>query len=276
MWPPPFPQPGRDRRFSEGEQLRLRPGRRHLDQGHLQGPLPMPRRSSALGTVLDQLLQLVFDAVPAVRLGSKQSGWGRSRWATRPSRAYTEVKAGDDPAVSTGAAAVPCPAPRFRLVAACGSQSPRLHLLSARLAPYGACCMVDITPLWLAHANGHDPCWASTVGAPWGITRGVRWCCLSSRRGPTAVTGTNPVARQRELVSRLRGLRNEKGLTVEEVAARLLCSITKISRLDNLACRPSLRDVRDLCALYEVDESTSAELMSLAREAREPGWWTKY
>jgi transcriptional regulator with XRE-family HTH domain len=90
------------------------------------------------------------------------------------------------------------------------------------------------------------------------------------------VTGTNPVARQRELGSRLRGLRNEKGMTVEEVAARLLCSITKISRLETAVRRPSLRDVRDLCALYEVDESTSAELMSLAREAREPGWWTKY
>jgi hypothetical protein len=28
--------------------------------------------------------------------------------------------------------------------------------------------------------------------------------------------------------------------------------------------------------LYEIDEQTSRELMSLAREAREPGWWTEY
>jgi transcriptional regulator with XRE-family HTH domain len=90
------------------------------------------------------------------------------------------------------------------------------------------------------------------------------------------VTGASPVARQRELGTRLRGLRNEKGMTVEEVAARLLCSTTKISRLETAARRPSLRDVRDLCALYEVDESTSVELMNLARQAREPGWWTKY
>jgi transcriptional regulator with XRE-family HTH domain len=90
------------------------------------------------------------------------------------------------------------------------------------------------------------------------------------------VTGASPVARQRELGMRLRGLRNEKGMTVEEVAARLLCSTTKVSRLETAARRPSLRDVRDLCALYEVDESTSVELMNLAREAREPGWWTKY
>jgi hypothetical protein len=65
-------------------------------------------------------------------------------------------------------------------------------------------------------------------------------------------------------------------MTVEGVAAQLLCSTTKISRLETAARRPSLRDVRDLCVLYEVDEATSAELMNLAREAREPGWWTKY
>lgn len=90
------------------------------------------------------------------------------------------------------------------------------------------------------------------------------------------MAGTSPTARQRELGTRLRGLRNEHGMTVEEVAAKLLCSTTKISRLETGARRPSLRDVRDLCALYEVDESTSHEFMSLAREAREQGWWTQY
>jgi transcriptional regulator with XRE-family HTH domain len=90
------------------------------------------------------------------------------------------------------------------------------------------------------------------------------------------VTGTSPVARQHELGTRLRSLRNEHGMTVEEVAAKLLCSTTKISRLETAVRRPSLRDVRDLCALYEVGESASHELMSLAREAREQGWWTQY
>jgi transcriptional regulator with XRE-family HTH domain len=65
-------------------------------------------------------------------------------------------------------------------------------------------------------------------------------------------------------------------MTVEQVAERLLCSTTKISRLETGARRPSLRDVRDLCELYELDESTSAELMSLAREARTAGWWAQY
>jgi transcriptional regulator with XRE-family HTH domain len=90
------------------------------------------------------------------------------------------------------------------------------------------------------------------------------------------VPGTSPTIRQWELGKRLRDLRNQQGLTVEEVAEKLLCSATKISRLETAARRPSLRDVRDLCALYGVDASISAEFMSLARGAREAGWWTQY
>ena len=90
------------------------------------------------------------------------------------------------------------------------------------------------------------------------------------------MTGTSPTVRQRELGKRLRNLRQQHNLTVEAVAEQLMCSATKISRLETAARRPSLRDVRDLCALYRVDESVSTDLMSLARGAREQGWWTKY
>lgn len=90
------------------------------------------------------------------------------------------------------------------------------------------------------------------------------------------MAGSSPTVRQRELGKRLRDLRNRDGLTVEDVASKLLCSATKISRLETGARRPSLRDVRDLCELYQVDASISEELMSLARAAREQGWWTQY
>lgn len=85
-----------------------------------------------------------------------------------------------------------------------------------------------------------------------------------------------PAVRQRELGTRLRQLRNGLGLTVEDVADKLLCPATKISRMETGARRPSLRDVRDLCRLYGVSDSASAELMDLARTAREQGWWTQY
>jgi transcriptional regulator with XRE-family HTH domain len=87
---------------------------------------------------------------------------------------------------------------------------------------------------------------------------------------------TSPTVRQRELGKRLRELRNQHELTVEDVAEKLLCSATKISRLETGARRPNPRDVRDLCALYRVDEATAAEFMQLARQAREQVWWTQY
>jgi len=86
----------------------------------------------------------------------------------------------------------------------------------------------------------------------------------------------NPTVRQRELAMRLRELRGGLGLTVEEVAGRLLCSATKISRIETGARRASLRDVRDLCQLYGVGAQDTARLMGLARQAREHGWWTQY
>jgi len=86
----------------------------------------------------------------------------------------------------------------------------------------------------------------------------------------------SPTIRQRELGLRLREFRTAKGLTVDDVAKELLCSPTKISRAETGARRPTLRDVRDLCRIYEIDGETSAELMGLAREARVSGWWTQY
>lgn len=90
------------------------------------------------------------------------------------------------------------------------------------------------------------------------------------------VVSVNPTVRQRELGRRLREQRLEHGLTVEEVADKLLCSATKISRLETGTRRPSLRDVRDLVSVYDVDEATTNEFMELARGAREQVWWTQY
>jgi len=86
----------------------------------------------------------------------------------------------------------------------------------------------------------------------------------------------SPTIRQRELGLRLRKLRTDRDLTVEEVADMLMCSTAKISRLETAARPPILRDVRDLCGLYKVDEAATADLMEIAKEARKQGWWTKY
>ena len=85
------------------------------------------------------------------------------------------------------------------------------------------------------------------------------------------MSGPSLTVRQRELGKRLRDLRNQHGLTVEDVAGQLLCSATKVSRLETGMRRPSLRDVRDLCRLYRLDEATSSEFMTLACGARQQG-----
>ena len=84
----------------------------------------------------------------------------------------------------------------------------------------------------------------------------------------------NPTVRRRELGTLLRALRNENGLTVEQVAERLLCSPSKVSRMETGNGIVTPRDVRDLCDLYDVtDEAERERMMRLARESKQQGWW---
>lgn len=84
----------------------------------------------------------------------------------------------------------------------------------------------------------------------------------------------NPTVRRRELGALLRTLRNENGLTVEQVAERLLCSPSKVSRMETGNGLVTPRDVRDLCDLYDVtDEAERERMMRLAHEAKQQGWW---
>ena len=84
----------------------------------------------------------------------------------------------------------------------------------------------------------------------------------------------NPTVRRRRLGAELRRLREQKGLTAEEVAQQLLVSQSKISRLENGRRSISQRDVRDLCGVYGVEDVRIVEsLMQMAKESRQQGWW---
>lgn len=87
----------------------------------------------------------------------------------------------------------------------------------------------------------------------------------------------SPTVRRRELGAMLRALRNERGLTVDQVAAELLCSPSKVSRMETGQRGATPRDIRDLCDLYGVTEDADRErLMTLAREGKQHGWWQSY
>lgn len=91
------------------------------------------------------------------------------------------------------------------------------------------------------------------------------------------MAGANsPTVRRRELGTVLRALRTDAGLTVDQVAERLLCSASKVSRLETGQRGASLRDVRDLCDLYEVDAAERERLMTLAREGKQQAWWHSF
>jgi transcriptional regulator with XRE-family HTH domain len=87
----------------------------------------------------------------------------------------------------------------------------------------------------------------------------------------------SPTVRRRELGALLRALRIEAGMTVEQVADRLLVSGSKVSRLETGQRGASQRDIRDLCDLYGVTDPTRREhLDALAREGRGQAWWQPY
>jgi transcriptional regulator with XRE-family HTH domain len=87
----------------------------------------------------------------------------------------------------------------------------------------------------------------------------------------------SPTVRRRELGALLRKLREEQNLSVKQVMEHLLCSPSKISRIETGQRGATQRDVRDLCDLYGVtDEAERGRLMQLARESRQQGWWQSY
>ena len=81
------------------------------------------------------------------------------------------------------------------------------------------------------------------------------------------------LVRRRRLASELRRLREAAQLTCDEVAARLDCSASKISRIETGRVLVSPRDVRDLLSIYGVPEDQRNSLIQLARESRQKGWW---
>jgi len=86
----------------------------------------------------------------------------------------------------------------------------------------------------------------------------------------------SPEVRRRILASGLRQLRGESGLKISEVAGQLGWSPAKVSRyeLARTGLKPS--DVRQMLRFYRVDAQRQSELLALAEEASEKGWWEDF
>ena len=88
----------------------------------------------------------------------------------------------------------------------------------------------------------------------------------------------SPTVRGRRLRYELRRLREQRSMTIEQVAVRSGGDWTAsaISRWEPGDRRIRRVDLRALLDIYDVHDSEREVLLTLAREARARGWWQSY
>ncbi|HEX8860807.1 MAG TPA: helix-turn-helix transcriptional regulator [Actinomycetes bacterium] len=92
-----------------------------------------------------------------------------------------------------------------------------------------------------------------------------------------AAPRANPTLLRRRLAAELRRLRDAAGLGIDEVAAHLCCSPSKVSRVETGRVAAMQRDVKDMLDLYRVAGERREALLELARQARrKEDWWDAY
>jgi transcriptional regulator with XRE-family HTH domain len=85
-----------------------------------------------------------------------------------------------------------------------------------------------------------------------------------------------PTVKRKRLGIELRRLREQAGLTCEQVGEQLGYSGPRISRIETakISARPG--DVLELLELYGLTGAAADALVQLARDARKKGWWHTY
>jgi transcriptional regulator with XRE-family HTH domain len=86
----------------------------------------------------------------------------------------------------------------------------------------------------------------------------------------------SPTVRRRRLAGELRRLRDRARLTGDQVADQLGWSPSKISRYELARTGLNPAEVEKLLDIYGVDGRQRDELLALAREAKQKGWWESY
>lgn len=87
----------------------------------------------------------------------------------------------------------------------------------------------------------------------------------------------SPTIRRKRLSDALRQLRRNRKLTAEEVARNLGWDPSKISRIETGDWKlPRVADIERLCDVYDVTTAERQALITLARQARERGWWEEF
>ncbi|MFA1540986.1 helix-turn-helix domain-containing protein [Actinomadura monticuli] len=87
---------------------------------------------------------------------------------------------------------------------------------------------------------------------------------------------TSPFVRRRRLATELRALREQSGLTADDLARRIYRSRMTVSKLENARCRPDVADIIKILQVFNVTGDKWHEIIKIAGEAAERGWWDTY
>ncbi|MFD5899546.1 helix-turn-helix domain-containing protein [Streptomyces sp. NPDC060366] len=83
----------------------------------------------------------------------------------------------------------------------------------------------------------------------------------------------SPTARRRRLAIELRKLRDESGMTCNQVGKELDWSGSKVNRMETGQGRVQPSDVEALCRFYGTSDELRELLKGLAKESKIKGWW---
>ncbi|GAA2719839.1 helix-turn-helix transcriptional regulator [Actinocorallia aurantiaca] len=86
---------------------------------------------------------------------------------------------------------------------------------------------------------------------------------------------TSPTVRRRRLAAEMRRLRADRQVNLDEVAKGSDVGRTTVYRIEQASHAPKVNDIRALCRYYGLSEEATEELVTLARESRQRGWWQR-
>lgn len=91
---------------------------------------------------------------------------------------------------------------------------------------------------------------------------------MSDRRG-------SPTIRRRQLGIELKRLRERANLTIDELARLTGKSSSHLSRIERAETGASVATVEQLLTAFDVDNDVREELLLVAKEANQRGWWQR-
>ncbi|WP_030164701.1 helix-turn-helix domain-containing protein [Spirillospora albida] len=87
---------------------------------------------------------------------------------------------------------------------------------------------------------------------------------------------TSPFVRRNRLAIELRALREQRGMTAEDLSKQIFRSRMTISKLENARCRPQIGDVLKILDALGVEDDEWRRILGIARDAAERGWWDAF